>query len=52
MHVIESGLAGADIATMPYAVFKQLVKHPLTDSGLEKFAADWKALHGELEKGV
>ena len=52
MHVIESALAGADIATMPFAVFKQLVKHPLTDSGLEKFAADWKVLHGELEKGA
>ena len=52
MHVIDSALAGADIATMPFAVFKQLVKHPLTDSGLEKFAADWKALHGELEKGA
>ena len=52
MHVIDSALAGADIATMPYGVFKQLVKHPLTDSGLEKFASDWKALHGELEKGA
>ena len=52
MHVIESALAGADIATMPFAVFKQLVKHPLTDSGLERFATDWKALQGELEKGV
>ena len=52
MHVIDSALAGADIATMPFAVFQQLVKHPLTDSGLEKFAADWKALHGELEKGA
>jgi transaldolase len=52
MHVVESALAGADIATMPYSVFKQLVKHPLTDIGLEKFAEDWKALHGELEKGA
>jgi transaldolase len=52
MHVIESALAGADIATMPFAVFKQLVKHPLTDSGLEKFASDWKTLQGELEKGA
>jgi transaldolase len=52
MHVIESALAGADIATMPYSVFKQLVKHPLTDSGLEKFAADWETLRGELEKGA
>ena len=52
MHVVESALAGADIATMPFTVFKQLVKHPLTDSGLEKFASDWKALQGELEKGA
>ena len=52
MHVIESALAGADIATMPFPVFKQLVKHPLTDSGLEKFASDWKTLQGELEKGA
>lgn len=52
MHVIEAALAGADIATMPYAVFKQLVKHPLTDIGLDKFLQDWKALQEELEKGV
>ena len=52
MHVVESALAGADIGTMPYSVFKQLVKHPLTDIGLEKFASDWKALQGELEKGA
>ena len=47
MHVVEAGLAGADIATMPYDVFTKLVKHPLTDVGLEKFLADWRALHGE-----
>ena len=52
MHVIESALAGADIATMPYSVFKQLVKHPLTDVGLDKFLQDWKALQEELEKGA
>ncbi len=52
MHVVESALAGADIATMPFAVFKQLVKHPLTDSGLEKFLQDWKVLQGELEEGA
>jgi transaldolase len=52
MHVVESALAGADIATMPFAVFKQLVKHPLTDAGLEKFLGDWKALKQELEKGA
>jgi transaldolase len=52
MHVVESALAGADIATMPYAVFAQLVKHPLTDSGLDKFLKDWKVLHEELEEGA
>jgi len=40
-------LAGADIATMPYDVFTKLVKHPLTDSGLERFLADWRRLGGE-----
>jgi transaldolase len=52
MHVVESALAGADIATMPYGVFKQLVKHPLTDIGLDKFLQDWKALQEGLEKGA
>jgi transaldolase len=52
MHVVDAALAGAHIATMPYAVFKQLVKHPLTDAGLEKFLQDWKALQEELEKGA
>jgi transaldolase len=52
MHVVESALAGADIATMPYTVFPQLVKHPLTDSGLDKFLKDWKVLHEELEEGA
>lgn len=52
MHVVEAALAGADIATMPYGVFKQLVKHPLTDIGLDKFLQDWKALQEELEKGA
>jgi transaldolase len=49
MHVVDSALAGADIATMPYDVFGKLVKHPLTDAGLEKFTADWKALKASLE---
>jgi transaldolase len=49
MHVIESALAGADIATLPYDVFTKLVKHPLTDTGLERFLADWATLKGELE---
>jgi transaldolase len=40
-HVTRVALAGADIATIPYSVIEQLSKHPLTDQGLEKFAADW-----------
>ena len=42
-HVVEAALAGGDICTMPYGVFQQLVKHPLTDIGLKKFLADWEA---------
>jgi len=41
-HVIEAGLAGSDIATMPWKVLQQLWKHPLTDIGLERFLADWE----------
>jgi len=52
MHVVEAAAAGADIATMPYAVFGQLVKHPLTDIGLERFLRDWKRLQEELEEGA
>jgi transaldolase len=52
MHIVEAAEAGANIATMPFAVFKQLVKHPLTDIGLEKFLQDWKSLHEELQKGA
>ena len=49
MHVVDAALAGADIATMPYDVFTKLVKHPLTDLGLEKFQADWTTLQNELK---
>jgi transaldolase len=49
MHVVDSAMAGADIATMPYDVFTKLVKHPLTDLGLEKFLADWQKLQHELK---
>ena len=42
-HVVEAALAGGHICTMPFAVFQQLVKHPLTDIGLKKFLADWEA---------
>jgi len=43
-HVVEAALAGGHICTMPYTVFQQLVKHPLTDLGLKKFLADWEAM--------
>jgi len=42
-HVVEAALAGGHICTMPFAIFKQLVNHPLTDIGLKKFLADWEA---------
>ena len=41
-HVTEAALAGADVATVPPAVLKQIVNHPLTDKGLAQFMADWK----------
>jgi transaldolase len=52
MHVVEAARAGADVATMPFSVFSQLVKHPLTDIGLEKFLSDWKRLQQELKEGA
>jgi len=42
IHVLDAALMGADIATIPFKVIRQLIKHPLTDIGLEKFLADWK----------
>ena len=42
MHVIQSALIGADIATIPYKVIAQLARHPLTDLGMEQFLADWE----------
>ena len=47
IHVIESALAGADIATVPYKVIEQMTKHPLTDQGIEKFKADYEAVFGK-----
>jgi transaldolase len=52
MHVVDAALAGADIATMPYEVFTKLVKHPLTDVGLERFQADWNTLQQALKGGA
>lgn len=47
VHVTECALAGADIATVPYNVIEQMTKHPLTDIGIAKFQADYKAAFGE-----
>lgn len=46
LHVVESALMGAHIGTMPYSVLTQLIKHPLTDIGLERFLSDWKKSQG------
>ncbi len=42
MHVLECAKAGADIATVPYSVFKSMLSHPLTDAGIKKFVADYE----------
>ena len=47
MHVTDCALAGADIATVPYAVIEAMTKHPLTDAGIAKFQADYKKVFGE-----
>lgn len=47
IHVIDCALAGAHIATVPYSVIEQMTKHPLTEQGIEKFQADYKAVFGE-----
>jgi len=44
LHVLEAARIGADIATIPYSVIKQLIKHPLTDIGIERFLKDWEKL--------
>jgi len=46
IHVLETALIGADIATIPYKVIGQLLKHPLTDQGIEQFLADWEKVRG------
>jgi transaldolase len=47
MHVLDAALAGADVATIPFGVIGKLLKHPLTDSGLERFLSDWKQFEAE-----
>lgn len=47
VHVTDCALAGADIATVPYSVIEQMTRHPLTEAGIAKFQADYKAVFGE-----
>ncbi|HEY0558076.1 MAG TPA: fructose-6-phosphate aldolase [Thermoanaerobaculia bacterium] len=42
VHIVQAGMLGADVATIPFKVLEQLYKHPLTDLGLERFTSDWK----------
>jgi len=49
MHVVQAAQLGADVVTMPLSVIEQLLKHPLTDIGLEKFLADWDKLQKSLK---
>ncbi|MBE6081832.1 fructose-6-phosphate aldolase [Acidilutibacter cellobiosedens] len=44
IHVVEAAKAGADIATIPYKVFLNMVKHPMTDLGIQRFLKDWEGL--------
>lgn len=48
IHVVEAAKAGADIATMPYKVFEQLFKHPLTDKGQDQFLKDWDRVKSQV----
>jgi transaldolase len=52
MHIIQAALAGADIATVPYKALMQSLKHPLTDSGLEQFLADYDRMQTERQKNI
>ena len=49
LHVVEAARLGADVATVPFAVLEALVKHPLTDAGLERFLKDWEKLPPEAK---
>lgn len=49
-HVAQAAAVGADVATLPTKVFHQMVKHPLTDAGLERFLADWRDYQAALDQ--
>lgn len=50
MHLVQCALIGADVSTVPFKVIQQMMKHPLTDSGLERFLADWDKGQAALKK--
>jgi transaldolase len=50
-HVTEAALAGADIATVPHRILRQLIRHPLTDSGIVQFRADWASVQKKTGAG-
>ena len=50
LHVIDAALAGADVATIPFKVLDQMIKHPLTDKGLDAFLKDWEKVRATFEK--
>ena len=52
MHVIKSADAGADIATIPYKVLMKMLKHPLTDMGIDRFLKDWEEVKEKLEGDI
>ncbi|HEX9751530.1 MAG TPA: fructose-6-phosphate aldolase [candidate division Zixibacteria bacterium] len=50
LHVVQAALRGADVCTMPHKVLRQIVKHPLTDIGIEQFTSDWQKLAAAGQK--
>lgn len=52
LHVVEAAMVGAHVATMPFSVIEKLAKHPLTDIGLDRFLADWKAYEASLQEST
>ncbi|HKI01799.1 MAG TPA: transaldolase family protein, partial [Thermoanaerobaculia bacterium] len=50
VHIVQSAMLGADVATIPFKVLEQLYKHPLTEIGLDRFTADWKKTGKSFEE--
>ena len=51
LHVVDAAKYGADVATMPFGVLEAIIRHPLTDIGLQKFLKDWEKLPQQMRKG-